>query len=150
MDVPSTSPLSGYLSPGDVIISLDGVRIHSAQEWMEMASLVDKLAHKNIKNSRDDQGFRTVNSAKGYCIPISVLEESKIGLISKQSPCPDYLTSFVTIPCFELNMSVDSHPNTFEQTHCLNAKDVIKFGKCGDWVTATTNGSSCICSQVAL
>nr|XP_048334597.1 membrane-bound transcription factor site-2 protease homolog isoform X2 [Ziziphus jujuba var. spinosa] len=147
LDVPSTSPLSGYLSPGDVIISLDGVRIHSSQEWMEMATLVNILAHENLNSSSYNEGFGRVSNAKGYCVPNPVLEESKIGLIENQSSCPDYLTSFVTIPCFDTNMSVDSHPNTFEPTNCLNAKDVVKFRKCGDWVTATTNGSNCTCSQ---
>lgn len=149
MDVPSTSPLSGYLSPGDVIISLDGVRIYSAQEWMEMATLVNKLAFQNIKSSGDNQSFGTVGSQKGYCVPSSMLEDSRVELVENQSPCPAHLTAFVTIPCIVASMSDDS-PNRFELAHCMNAKDVVKFQKCGDWLTAKTNGSNCKCSQVSL
>lgn len=150
LNVPSTSPLSGYLSPGDIVISLDGVPIHSTQEWMDMATLVNKLALQNINSSEYNQSSRTVSSRKGYCVTKSVLEESKIELVDSQYSCPDHLTAFVTIPCFGTSMSDDGYPNRFEPTHCLNAKDVVKFGKCGDWLTARTNGSSCVCSQVAL
>ncbi|KAF3450123.1 hypothetical protein FNV43_RR06203 [Rhamnella rubrinervis] len=148
LNVPSTSPLSGYLSPGDVIISLDGVPIYNTEEWMDMATLVNKLALQNINSSGYNQSSRAVSSRKGYCVPNSVLEESKIELVDNQYSCPDHLTAFVTIPCSGTSMSDDGYSNRFEPTHCLNAKDVVKFRKCGgDWLTARTNGGSCICSQ---
>ncbi|XP_010439594.1 PREDICTED: membrane-bound transcription factor site-2 protease homolog isoform X2 [Camelina sativa] len=42
VDVPSMSPLFGYLSPGDVIVSLDGIQVHKPSEWLELAAILDK------------------------------------------------------------------------------------------------------------
>lgn len=143
MAVRASSPLSGYLSPGDVIVSLDGVSINSAQEWMEMAALINHLALHNGNDSRYVKSIGRVNNRKGYCVPDSVLEESKkIQVIENYSGCPDDLAAFATVPCSDKSI-------LHEQIHCLNAKEVVKFGKCGDgWMTAKANSNSCICSQV--
>ncbi|KAL5578368.1 hypothetical protein UlMin_020067 [Ulmus minor] len=147
--VPSSSSLSGYLSPGDVIVSLDGMHVHSTQEWMDMATLINELAFKDINNSRYIENIGSVNSRKGYCVPNSVLDKS-ITIQSEESQfaCPDDLAAFVKAPCFPTSMTADGPPNRVEQTHCLNAEDVVKLDKCGNgWVTAGTNGSGCTCSQ---
>ncbi|GAV71290.1 Peptidase_M50 domain-containing protein [Cephalotus follicularis] len=154
LDVPSSSPLSGYLSPGDVIVSLDGVWIHSAQEWMEMIVTIDKQNVQITNQSTFSQGFGTVANNKGYCVPSSMREESlKIQLVDKQSACPRDLTAFLTIHCFDPSKMddvgiEDGQSDTRDGGLCLNAKDVVKLDKCGDgWLTALTNGSSCICRQ---
>ena len=148
--VPSLSPLSPYLFPGDVIVSLDGIRINSAQEWMEMAALLNQLALQNVNNATYVENVGRINSRKGYCVPDSVLEESKkIEALDYQSGCADDLASFVSVPCSGTRMFRDDHPKRIEQTHCLNAKEVVKFGKCGHgWMTSKTDGDSCVCSQV--
>ncbi|KAM1350409.1 hypothetical protein ACFX2F_004364 [Malus domestica] len=149
LGVPSTSPLSGYLSPGDVIVSVDGVPIHNVQEWMEMTSLINQLALGDGNHSIDVPGFGTANRRKGYCVPNSMMEESKqIIIADNQSSCPNDLTAFTTVPCVYASMLGDGHPIRIEKAHCLNAKDVIKLNKCGDgWAAVITNGSNCICSE---
>ncbi|KAF8390845.1 hypothetical protein HHK36_023144 [Tetracentron sinense] len=42
LDVSPASPLSSYLSRGDAIVSLDGLRIHDPQEWTEIIALMDE------------------------------------------------------------------------------------------------------------
>ncbi|PON83798.1 Membrane-bound transcription factor site-2 protease [Trema orientale] len=141
--LPSSSPLSGHLSPGDVIVSLDGATINTAQEWMDTAALINQIALDHMNSSGYVKSIARVTSRKGYCIPDSVLEESKkIQLVENHSGCPDDLAAFATIPCSDTRM-LDV------QIHCLNAKEVVKFGKCGDgWVTAKADPNTCICSQV--
>lgn len=90
---------------------------------------------------------------KGYCVPTSVIEESNEMLfIENQSACPDDLTEFVAVQCFNSsksdNVNIEDGISQRQRRHCLNAKDVVKLNKCGDgWVTEITKGSSCLCSQ---
>lgn len=155
MDVPPTSPLSGYLSPGDVIVSLDGKRIHNEQDWMEITTvLIDEQTLQSSNLSKSFEGLAIVHRMKGYCVPTSVIEESKEMLfIENQSVCPDDLTGFVAVQCFNSSksdiVSNEDGISRRQRWHCLNARDVVKLNKCGDgWVTEITKGSSCLCSQV--
>jgi S2P endopeptidase len=154
LDVPSTSPLSGYLSPGDAIVSLDGKRIHNDQEWMETTALIDERTLQSSNLSKSFEALAIVHQMKGYCVPTSVIEESNEMLfIENQSACPDELTEFVAVQCFNSsksdNVNIEDGISQRQRRHCLNAKDVVKLNKCGDgWVTEITKGSSCLCSQV--
>ncbi|KAL9386768.1 hypothetical protein Peur_019892 [Populus x canadensis] len=153
LDVPSTSPLSGYLSPGDAIVSLDGKRIHNDQEWMKTTALIDERTLQSSNLSKSFEGLVIVHQMKGYCVPTSVIEESNEMLfIENQSACPDDLTEFVAVQCFNSsksdNVNIEDGISQRQRRHCLNAKDVVKLNKCGDgWVTEITKGSSCLCSQ---
>ncbi|KAH9795360.1 Membrane-bound transcription factor site-2 protease-like [Citrus sinensis] len=153
LDVPSTSPLSGYLSPGDVIVSLDGIHIHNEQDWMEVAALLDKYTPQNSSHSKYP-GLRAADGRKGYCVSNYMIEESKkIQLLDNQSACPNDFTAFVTVQCFDISISVNvssegDQLNKLENVYCLNANDIVKLKKCGDgWVTSSTNGSHCVCSK---
>ncbi|XP_024951160.2 membrane-bound transcription factor site-2 protease homolog isoform X3 [Citrus sinensis] len=153
LDVPSTSPLSGYLSPGDVIVSLDGIHIHNEQDWMEMAALLDKYTPQNSSHSKYP-GLRAADGRKGYCVSNYMIEESKkIQLLDNQSACPNDFIAFVTVQCFDISISVNvssegDQLNKLENVYCLNANDIVKLKKCGDgWVTSSTNGSHCVCSK---
>ncbi|KDP34911.1 hypothetical protein JCGZ_09199 [Jatropha curcas] len=152
--VPSSSPLSGYLSPGDVIMSLDGKRIRNEREWMEMAALVHEQAFQSSNHSETSKVLSTVHSRKGYCVLNSLIEESKkINLVGNQSTCPSDLTEFLAIKCFDPSKlddisNEDSHLDEKQSFHCLSASDVVKLDKCGyGWSTEITNRSSCLCSQ---
>ncbi|KAJ9183350.1 hypothetical protein P3X46_007215 [Hevea brasiliensis] len=154
LDVPSTSPLSGYLSPGDMIVSLDGKHIRHEQEWIEMTALMQEQALQSSSHSENSKGFAIVHSRKGYCVPTSLIEESKkMHLVYNQSSCPNDLTEFVAIQCFDSSKlddvsNGDDHLNKRGSRHCLSATDVVKLNKCSHGrVTEITNGSSCICSQ---
>ncbi|KAK6129417.1 hypothetical protein DH2020_036835 [Rehmannia glutinosa] len=72
LDVPTMSPLSGYLSPHDVIFSLDDFHIHTAEEWKQVIALLTKQTH--MRSSGPYGGI--VNVEKGYCVPRSLIEES--------------------------------------------------------------------------
>uniref|UniRef100_A0A5B7A8A7 Endopeptidase S2P n=1 Tax=Davidia involucrata TaxID=16924 RepID=A0A5B7A8A7_DAVIN len=154
VDVSSISPFSGFLSPGDLIISMDGTHIHNVQEWMEMAALLDKQTLRNSNSSNDFKHFMTVNDRKGYCVPSSLMDQSKdILLIDNRSACPIELTPFVNISCSESSMLVDGsseddYQNRRESMYCLAAKDIVRLEKCGDgWVKSISNRSSCLCSK---
>lgn len=152
--MPSTSPLSGYLSPGDVIVSLDGIHIHNEQDWMEMATLLDKYTPQNSSHSKYP-GLRAADGRKGYCVSNYMIEErKKIQFLDNQSACPNDFTGFVMVQCFDISISVNvssegDQLNKLENVYCLNANDIVKLKKCGDgWVTSSTNGSHCVCSKV--
>ncbi|KAJ6703291.1 PROTEASE M50 MEMBRANE-BOUND TRANSCRIPTION FACTOR SITE 2 PROTEASE [Salix viminalis] len=103
--------------------------------------------------SKSFEGLAIVHRMKGYCVPTSVIEESKEMLfIENQSACPDDLTGFVAVQCFNSSksdiVSNEDGISRRQRWHCLNARDVVKLNKCGDgWVTEITKGSSCLCSQ---
>ncbi|XP_004293823.1 PREDICTED: membrane-bound transcription factor site-2 protease-like [Fragaria vesca subsp. vesca] len=147
LGVPSVSPLSGYLSSGDVIVSVDGVPIRNAQEWMDMAVFLNEMSLNERNRSMDAQSVG--RSGKGYCVPNPMMEECKQMLVGNNlSLCPDGLTSFTTVPCSYTSISGEDHLRNIEKTYCLDAKDVVKLNKCGDgWPPSITNDSNCICSQ---
>ncbi|XP_077252291.1 peptidase M50 family protein isoform X2 [Tasmannia lanceolata] len=154
LSVAPTSTLSGYLSHGDIILSLDGSPIHDPQEWTRKMVLMDGHTLKESGNPKDSQGLSAVSGEKGYCIPSSWVEESmKVQPVLEPFACPDELTAFKSGPCFK-SSSLENNSNNFSQqnitssTHCLHAKDVVKLQKCGSgWQTTRTNHSSCPCSQ---
>lgn len=155
MDVPSTSPLYGYLAPGDVILSVDNVRIRNAQEWLKLNTLTYGIQLKNVNISQHTGDLAALNNGKGYCVPSLVMEASKItGLLENQLVCSSELNAFVKISCSG-NITLDDGQsetdlsNGRRNMYCLNAKDVVKLDKCGDgWGLAKSNGSSCTCSLV--
>uniref|UniRef100_A0A1J3EBE2 Endopeptidase S2P n=1 Tax=Noccaea caerulescens TaxID=107243 RepID=A0A1J3EBE2_NOCCA len=146
VDVPSKSSLFGYLSPGDVIVSLDGIRVYNPSEWLELAAILDKQNSEKTSNaSMYLRGSRRFHHGKGYCVPISLIEEGLEGkMVGNQYVCPGGdLTPFLAMPC--------SNAAPKEVSVCLDAKDIVKLSKCGDgWVTTTSDTdvkSDCVCSQ---
>ncbi|CAK8562052.1 unnamed protein product [Lathyrus sativus] len=154
LDVPPTSPLFGYLAPGDIILSVDNVPIINAQEWLRLNTLTYDNQLKNINISQHIGDLGVLNNTKGYCVPSLVMEAGKMTeLLESQHVCPGELTAFVKLSCSD-NITLDDGQNETElsngrwNTHCLNAKDVVKLDKCGDgWGLATSKRSSCLCSQ---
>ncbi|KAM7263256.1 hypothetical protein ACFE04_000939 [Oxalis oulophora] len=155
LNVPSSSPLSGYLSPGDQILSLDGAQIHHAQEWMDTAAYINRLSLDSLHSfnqSTYSKDSGTNYYKKGYCVPDSMKDQSnKFVLRDEQPICEGYVPVFVETHCLDSSKiddasSDDGRPGKQEYGYCLNPKDVVKLHKCGyGWIT--TNESSCICSQ---
>ncbi|KAI8524825.1 hypothetical protein RHMOL_Rhmol13G0180000 [Rhododendron molle] len=153
LDVPSSSPLSGFLSSGDLVMSMDGITIHNPQEWMEVAAHIHEqtLRNSNFSNSFH---FTMANGNKGYCVPSTLMEGSTdVLLTDDQSTCPNEFTAFATLSCSNSSMLddgsiADKYQNSREGMHCLIAKDIVKLRKCGDgWVKSASNRSSCLCSE---
>ncbi|KAL6614822.1 hypothetical protein ACP70R_037092 [Stipagrostis hirtigluma subsp. patula] len=139
MGNPEPSPLSEYLSAHDVILSVDGLRIATTDEWIKM------LAQGNTE--------KISGSGKGYCVPNSWMDASKnLWQISDSLSCPDELVAFEKLIC---NGSVifdeigkNSDQKEAEGKYCLIAKDVVKLHKCGNgWWRTEHDGSNCTCSQ---
>ncbi|XP_024005905.1 membrane-bound transcription factor site-2 protease homolog isoform X3 [Eutrema salsugineum] len=141
--VPSKSPLFGYLSPGDAIVSLDGIRVHKPSEWLELSAILDKKNSETLNASLNTGGSRRFHHGKGYCVPISLIEEGFKGkMVEQQYVCRDDLTPFLPMPCSDATLK--------DFSVCLDAKDIVKLSKCGDgWVTTsdTDTKSDCVCSQ---
>lgn len=159
MDVPSTSPLSGYLSHGHLILSLDGMHIQNVDDWVNLSAQISESTFQNGTLSRLGENDRMANGRKGYCVPNFMLKESnKVQFSHDQSTCFGDLTSFTSIPCVSSTVLVDgdvddSHSNRKEGIFCLNVNDVIKLNKCiSGWDKAIINDSTstCMCSQVYL
>ncbi|XP_010529324.1 PREDICTED: membrane-bound transcription factor site-2 protease homolog isoform X2 [Tarenaya hassleriana] len=150
LDVPSTSPLFGYLSAGEVIVSLDGIRVHNPKEWLELAALLDKY-----NSERSNSSLGRFHHRKGYCVPLSLIEKGyKVEMTGNLFVCPGDLSAFVPMPCLRETTSShdkngkDDQPIRGKSMICLDAKDIVKLNKCGDgWVTSDTDEISCICSQ---
>lgn len=151
--MPPSSPLSGYLSHGDLIVSLDGLPINGPQDWIAKMTLLDDQTLKESQHSRE-QSLREANGRKGYCIPRSLIEESSnIELVDGLFTCPDELTAFRSAPCFNLTLLDDDSSgiiqNKTEGARCLPATAVVNLKKCGDgWQVTGMNRSYCPCSQV--
>ncbi|GLT81300.1 hypothetical protein SLA2020_526910 [Shorea laevis] len=154
LDVASSSPLYGVLSSGDVIVSLDGIHIHDEQDWRDMTALLGGKMLTNLSNSDYSKNFEAFGGRKGYCSPHSLFEEGmKIMCSYNQSTCSNELVAFESIDCYNSSKPKDmaGHDglqNKVGSKTCLNAKEVVKLDKCGDgWIKATTNGTTCMCSQ---
>ncbi|XP_030467485.1 membrane-bound transcription factor site-2 protease homolog isoform X1 [Syzygium oleosum] len=153
LDVPNSSPLYGYLSPHDMILSVDGIPIHSPQEWVDLTALIDGVAFPESNYTKQNRDVREGNGEKGYCVPNVLIEGSeKIQLVDNISTCPYDFSSFTRTPCSETSLLYD-HPGDSaairrDRTYCLNSQEIVKLKKCGTgWLKAVTNGSSCICSE---
>lgn len=144
VSVSNRSPLSGYLSPGDVILSSDGVQIHNERDWVDAIAIIDEdLKQYSAFNSSDDYKSMIVyNRVKGYCVPRQLLDEGeKVYVSNATSACPDELTEFIEIGSDE---PIDSNENRYGQVRtCLAGADVVKLPKCGKaWVTDNTSSCS--------
>ncbi|XP_021842917.1 membrane-bound transcription factor site-2 protease homolog isoform X2 [Spinacia oleracea] len=151
LGISGNSPVSGYLSPGDVIVSLDGIKIHNAQDWVEMAISLEKQTLMNSE-SKVMQGLLTVNR-RTYCVPSSLVEKSvTVLLMSNQSTCPDEHFAFVSVPCFD-SSAHSSNKEAYDiqrinnNGYCLNSADIVKLNSCGSLWTTGDSRSSCICSE---
>lgn len=134
--------MSSYLSPGDVIVSLDGIKIRNTQDWIEMAISVEKQMLSSDP---------TINK-RTYCVPSSLLEKSETALLTNnQSACPDEHYAFLSVPCFGSSYSSgkDAHDSQrINNRYCLGSADIARLKSCGSlW---TTSDNSCVCSEVSL
>ncbi|KAJ0971771.1 hypothetical protein J5N97_019730 [Dioscorea zingiberensis] len=151
LEVPLMSPLSGYLSRGDVILSVDGANISNSYEWIKKMQEADSQKLHVPYSLQDLHPSQAVNHGKGYCVPNSLVEGSMTLLVDDQFSCPDELAAFTRLACYNSssltgNSSEGSEKIEMETKHCFNAKDVVRLKKCGDgWLMADT--SSCACSE---
>lgn len=151
LGIPHTSPLSGYLSLHDVIVSVDGTNITNPDDWMKMMTKANSQIILGSPPLENSQSYKAIKEEKGYCVPNSWIEASKIiQEVNDNFSCPDEFVPFVQNSC--INSSLSDASNLREETehkHCLIAKDVIKLKKCGNgWQMIGTDGNSCICSEV--
>ncbi|CAJ1942091.1 unnamed protein product [Sphenostylis stenocarpa] len=153
LDVPPASPLSGYLAPGDVILSVDNVTIRNAQEWLKLNTLTYNVKLSNVNLSQRSGDMEIVNKMKGYCIPSFMMEESKITeLLGTQHVCPGERTAFVKLDSANVTLHDGQKEtnllNKGWSMYCLNAKDVVKRNRCGDdRGLATLEGGGSTCPQ---
>lgn len=150
LDVPSSSPLSGYLSPGDVIMSLNGIKIRNSQEWMEMAILLQK---QTLSGSELMKGFLSVNRGMIYCAPSYLVQKSeRISFTMNETSCPRGHIAFVSVPCSDFSADfAGSGESDFQKIsdhgYCLSYADVAKLKNCGSLGISTDSRSNCICSE---
>jgi S2P endopeptidase len=154
MGVPQTSPLSGYLSVHDVILSVDGLNIKRIDEWTKM---LDKgSVEKTISREflRGSQSYGATIFGKGYCVPNSWLDASKnLWQINDKLSCPDELTVFEKFTCNGSTAFSETDrgggKKETEDKYCLIAKDVVKLKKCGNgWQGTKDDESNCACLEV--
>ncbi|CAA0814444.1 Peptidase M50 family protein [Striga hermonthica] len=141
LDVPSTSPLSGYLSPYDVIYSMDDIRIHTPQEWKQTIIFLTQKSRSSLYYS----GISS-NVGKGYCVPRSLCKMSIHLRLEKNETaiCPSELVAFAPVICGGAQEETNN-------IYCLDAKDVVKLKKCGYYGDAQypSNRSDChLCTEV--
>lgn len=149
VDVALSSPLSGYLTPRDVIVSLDDTFIHTTEEWKRIIILLTE------QNKLLSSGQEIVDGHKGYCVPRSLIQESTHSLgKGNETKCPNELTAFVSAPCldsseYDHNEPDINLPKRWKSFQCLDAKDVLKFKKCSyNMMKTPINKSGCVCSEV--
>ncbi|KZV46716.1 membrane-bound transcription factor site-2 protease-like [Dorcoceras hygrometricum] len=144
MDVAQSSPLSSYLSPRDVIVSLDNTLVHTTEEWRRTIMLLTEQSK-----------LETVVGHKGYCVPHSLIQENAHTLgKGNDTTCPNEFTAFVSAPCLDSSVYDDNEPDIsllkrWESIQCLDASDVVKLKKCSyNKMETPINRSGCVCSEV--
>ncbi|KAK8943384.1 hypothetical protein KSP40_PGU021667 [Platanthera guangdongensis] len=143
LGISHSSPLSGYLSRGDVILSIDGENIHTPHQLIEKMVAVDSKLLGGTGSKR-----------KGYCVQNSWLQNSKVAMVlDDNSSCPDGQAAFIGLPClnfnsyFEIN-STHSVGYSDEIKRCLNPQQVVKLSKCGEgWRGDGSLINHCTCSE---
>jgi S2P endopeptidase len=123
--VPKYSSLSAHLSPHDLILSVDGLRVTSTDDWFK---ILKRDESQNIHK-------------KDYCVPISWVEAGDILMAGNSNgECPQGFSPFLTLSC--ANSSLLRSDNSLR--HCLIAKDVASLGNCG------STGDYCACTEVRM
>ncbi|WOK98580.1 membrane-bound transcription factor [Canna indica] len=143
LGVPKASPFYGYLSPYDVIVAIDGLKIKNPHEWISLMSEVDSQMLTEPFEIKDTKKFQVLNHRKGYCVPNTWIEGS-----SNFDSCHNELTAFVRMPCFNSSLIfLSGEKNKSEDRYCLIAREVVKLKKCWNgWKLNGTNEPSCACS----
>lgn len=150
LDISASSPVSDFLSPGDVVVSLDGTMIHSPVDWMEKAISLEKLT---VASSEAMKGFLTIDRQRIYCAPSSLVHRREnMLLMTNQSTCPDEHIAFVSIPCFGSSVHLDGSgeydvQKIRDDVHCISYADIAGIKNCGSLGRTTDSGSNCICSE---
>lgn len=157
VNVSPTSPLSTYLSPQDLVLSLNGIRIHTVQDWKEAIALLNKQKPGMFQNSSDFEDSGAPSDKIGYCVPQSVAQESMAAEVDgNRTTCTDEFYAFSAIPCLHLYMleeanDKDDYPADRSQRkiiYCISPEDVIKLKRCGySQVKDRMNTLSCPCSE---
>uniref|UniRef100_A0ACD5VP69 Uncharacterized protein n=1 Tax=Avena sativa TaxID=4498 RepID=A0ACD5VP69_AVESA len=153
MGVPQVSPLSGYLSVHDVILSVDGLNIRGTDDWMKMLDqgTIEKISSREFLGGSQSYGATT--SGKGYCVPNSWLDASKnLWQINDKLACPDELIVFGKFTCNSSTTFSEtdrgSEKKEAESKYCLIAKDIVKLKKCGNgWWGTKDDESNCTCLE---
>ncbi|XP_078153317.1 membrane-bound transcription factor site-2 protease homolog isoform X2 [Carex rostrata] len=124
LNVPKYSSLSAHLSPLDLIVTVDGLRVTSTDDWFQV------LTRNKSQNIHE----------KGYCVPISWVEAGDILMAgNRNGECPQDFSPFQTLSC--ANSSLVRSDKMESLRHCLIAKDVASLRKCG------YTGNHCACSE---
>ncbi|KAG9148797.1 hypothetical protein Leryth_018113 [Lithospermum erythrorhizon] len=153
LEVSSASPLFRNLSPGDLLISIDGVHVHDAQEWGGMITLLNERAFQNSNNLTDFVNSSKLDDKKGYCVPLSLIKGGTHIELEGNQNCPDELSAFTGIPCGNTRTLDDTNLERKYQkegssAHCFNANDIVKLNKCIDGrVKAQRDANNCQCSE---
>lgn len=148
LDVHSVSPLSGYISPYDVIHALDEFRVYTAEEWNQKLTVLTK----QTPPLSFGQSSGMANMQKSYCVPHSLIEKSiHVQFTGSETYCPNELFAFAPKTCPDMSKYGDDGGNKTNhwesgEIYCLNAKDVIKLRKCAH--ETSNNDSGCLCSEV--
>ncbi|KAL6543622.1 hypothetical protein OROGR_010119 [Orobanche gracilis] len=150
LDVHPVSPLSGYLSPNDVILSVDDYHIHTAEEWKQIDTVLTEQTTPLLASG--GRSSEITNIRKSYCVPRSLAEGSRdVQYEGHQTYCPNELTAFASVACLDNHHGGKQKYNQKREIHCLNAKDVVKLRKCAyNSVEASRNDSGCLCSEEEL
>uniref|UniRef100_A0A0E0N046 Endopeptidase S2P n=1 Tax=Oryza rufipogon TaxID=4529 RepID=A0A0E0N046_ORYRU len=141
--VPEASPLSGYLSAHNFILSVDGLNITRADEWMKMLTQDNVVQISSRDLLEGSEGYRATGSRKGYCVPNSWMDASKnLWQINDKLSCPDDLVAFQRMSEKGIGKK------EVEDKYCLIAKDVVKLKKCGNgWRGAEDGRSNFACLE---
>lgn len=143
LEISQSSPLSGYISRGDFILSVDGDKIRTPHQLLEKMVHVDAMFLQGINSNR-----------KGYCVPNNWLEDSKaVTMLDGNFSCPDDYTAFIGFQCLNSNTSFEinfRHQDNYKKEikRCLSPRQVVKLSKCGEgWGGTGSRINLCSCSE---
>ncbi|KAH9330283.1 hypothetical protein KI387_002391, partial [Taxus chinensis] len=165
LSVPRTSSLAGYLSPGDIILEIDNIKVSSPKEWLEKLNLMhlqaseenillDNLHITNKVNTK--QSIHLSHFERGFCVPNHwLLESQQIEAANNTLNCLDGNIPFTKISClnhsyFNAEGNTSFSERLGQKTFCLRAKEVAQLSKCGSGWSLSLTTDICPCSESEL
>ncbi|XP_057841462.1 membrane-bound transcription factor site-2 protease homolog [Cryptomeria japonica] len=165
LSVPPTSSLAGYLSPGEIILEIDNIKVSNPKEWLEKLHLMH-LQVLDENSLLDDfhvtsevkrkQIIHLSHFERGFCVPDHWLPGSQqIEGTNNSFTCLDGNIPFIEISCpnastFNAAGSTNFSEILAQKSFCLRAKDVVQLSKCGSGWSQSLTADICQCSESEL
>lgn len=150
LDVDSKSPLAGHLRPGDSILEVAGLQLHSPEDWVEF---LHGLHVQELSYSTDTRGANLLIedlslksslhiATQGFCVFKENYTKHHRSLHG--SACSKDALLFYEVPCAG---TTSASMNSSQAIFCLKATDVVKCPTCSRLQKSEFSSHPCRCLE---